>query len=331
MVKKENDVFKYFFEEDGLALNSCWAIAEDKNKKLWFGSYGEGISVYDGYKFRVLSEKEGLVHNEITKLFSYGNYMYVGTSDGVSKIDITTFEIESWSVPAEDELIRINGFFESKGQVYVGTYNTGIYKLTEEQNQTRLVKVNDHKNIYAVFKDKDSIYSSNQGFFTKNNIADYLNEKDSLSSEKLGYSIIWDHVKTKDDQIFAAAWGIYDTNGGIYEIKDDALISRASEFNISSKEVISLAYDPDFEKLYAGTRDAGLFEIALNPQIKFHEMEGEKVLGFARTGNTSAVLLKDGIILKNAENIQSLGLSQLKQWQKNYVLNTKLPLPKHAG
>ncbi|MGA8854598.1 MAG: two-component regulator propeller domain-containing protein, partial [Christiangramia sp.] len=223
VVKKENDVFKYFFEEDGLALNSCWAIAEDKNKKLWFGSYGEGISVYDGYKFRVLSEKEGLVHNEITKLFSYGNYMYVGTSDGVSKIDITTFEIESWSVPAEDELIRINGFFESKGQVYVGTYNTGIYKLTEEQNQTRLVKVNDHKNIYAVFKDKDSIYSSNQGFFTKNHIADYLNEKDSLSSEKLGYSIIWDHVKTKDNRIFAAAWGIYDTNGGIYEIQDNAL------------------------------------------------------------------------------------------------------------
>ncbi len=42
VVKKENDDFKYFFEEDGLALNSCWAIAEDKNKNLWFGSYGEG-------------------------------------------------------------------------------------------------------------------------------------------------------------------------------------------------------------------------------------------------------------------------------------------------
>src|SRR5680860_285130 len=53
VVKKENDVFTNFFEEDGLALNSCWAIAEDKNKKLWFGSYGEGVSIYDGVKFKV--------------------------------------------------------------------------------------------------------------------------------------------------------------------------------------------------------------------------------------------------------------------------------------
>ncbi|PAM96161.1 histidine kinase, partial [Flavobacterium sp. IR1] len=83
VVKKENDVFSYFFEEDGLALNSCWAIAEDKNNKKWFGSYGEGVSIYDGYKFKVISEKDGLIHNEITKLFSSEEYMYVGTSDGV--------------------------------------------------------------------------------------------------------------------------------------------------------------------------------------------------------------------------------------------------------
>ena len=57
VVKKENDVFTSYFEEDGLALNSCWAIAEDKNKKLWFGSYGEGVSIYDGAKFKVISEK----------------------------------------------------------------------------------------------------------------------------------------------------------------------------------------------------------------------------------------------------------------------------------
>ncbi|MCB7479700.1 sensor histidine kinase [Christiangramia sediminis] len=330
VVKKENDVFKYFFEEDGLALNSCWAIAEDKNKKLWFGSYGEGISVYDGFKFRVLSEKHGLVHNQVTKLFSKGNYMYVGTSNGVSRIDINTFKIDSWSIPAEEELFRITGFFEYKRKVYLASYKAGIYKFTEEKNNTQLVKLNAHKNIYAVFKDKDSIYSSNQGFFTKNNLADYVNGKDTLSADKAGTSIIWDYVKTKDDQVFAAAWGIYDTNGGIYEIQDDAFMSRASEFNIPSKEVISLAYDPDFEKLYAGTRDAGLFEIALKPQIKFHEIEEKNVLGFARTDGTSAVLMNDAIILKNAENEHRLGLSQLKQWQENYVRNTNIPLPKHA-
>src|SRR5690606_26381345 len=104
VVKKENDALTYFFEEDGLALISCWAIAEDSNKNLWFGSYGEGLSIYNDTKFKVISEKEGLVHNEITRLFSSGNYMYVGTSDGVSIIDVATFKVLSLNTPSTNEL-----------------------------------------------------------------------------------------------------------------------------------------------------------------------------------------------------------------------------------
>ena len=328
VVKKENDDFKYFFEEDGLALNSCWAISEDKNGNLWFGSYGEGVSIYDGFEFKIISEKDGLVHNEITKLFSDGNYMYVGTSDGVSLIDVNTFKVLSLTNPAK-ELFRVQDFFEYKDQIYVITYNSGIFKILNKNKRADLVKVNDHKYIYSILVDKDSIYSSNKGFFTKSSLADYVDEKDSLPKEKLGTSIIWDHVKTGDHKIFAAAWGIYDTNGGIYEVINDELISRASEFNVSSKEVISLAYDPTFEKLYVGTKDAGLFEIALNPQIKFHEIREKNILGFAQAKNTSAVLLNDAIVLKSTGNEQIITLLQLKKWKEDYVLHTKLPLPKH--
>ncbi|MFD0975870.1 sensor histidine kinase [Salinimicrobium gaetbulicola] len=329
VVKKENDVFKSFFEEDGLALNSCWAITEDKNEKLWFGSYGAGISIYDGINFKVISEKDGLVHNEITKLFSHGNHMYVGTSNGVSIIDMDTFKIISLETPPGDELFRVTGFFEYGKEIYVVTYRTGIYKISRNDGSTDLDKVSDSKYIYSIFMDKDSIYSSNKGYFSKISLADYLNEKDSIPSEKLGFSILWDHVKTKSDKIFAAAWGIYDTNGGIYEVKNDRLISRASDFNISSKKVISLAYDATFEKLYVGTMDAGLFEVNLNPQIKFNKIHGKNIYGFASTRNTSAVLLDDAIVITNTEKEHAISLSQLKKWQEDYVSNTKLPLPKH--
>jgi hypothetical protein len=329
IVKKENDEFQYFFEEDGLAQNSCWAIAEDKNGKLWFGSYGEGVSVYDGYKFKILSEKDGLVHNQITKLFTSSNYMYVGTSDGVSLINVNTFKVNSLKTPTGKELFRVQDFFEYQNQIYVVTYRSGIFRILNEEEQTALVKVNDHKYIYSVFPDNDNIYSSNKGFFTKSHLPDYVSEKDSIPLEKRGTSIIWDYAKTDVHRIFAAAWGIYDTNGGIYELVEEQLISRASEFNISSREVISLAYDSKFEKLYAGTRDAGLFEIALNPQIKIHELPGKNIIGFARTEKTSAVLFNDGIVFKRAGNEQKITLSQLKNWQEKYVLNTDLPLPKH--
>ncbi|WP_121346059.1 sensor histidine kinase [Gillisia mitskevichiae] len=329
VVKKENDVFTNFFEEDGLALNSCWAIAEDKNKNLWFGSYGEGVSIYNGNDFKVISEEQGLVHGEITKLFTHGNYMYVGTSDGVSIININSFEVLSLNNHSDDDLFRVQDFFKYRDEIYVVTYNTGIFKIVSEDDQPALLKVNDIKYNYSVFVDNDSIYNSNKGFFTKNSIGDFANGRDTIQSKKLGVSIIWDHVKSKDYKIFAAAWGIYDTNGGIYEIVNNTLISRASDFNISSKKVISLAYDARFEKLYVGTKDAGLFEVKLNPQIKFNEIQGKNVLGFARTNNSSAVLLDDGILLKDAGKQRTINLAQLKKWQEEYVLNTKLALPKH--
>src|SRR5690606_37321243 len=149
VVKKENDVFSYFFEENGLAQNSCWAIAEDSNQQIWFGSYGEGISIYDGYKFKVLSEKDGLVHNEITELFPHGNFMYAGNSNGVSVIDVNTFEVLSADIPTGKELFRVQDFFEYKKQIFAVTYNSGIFQIQIKNNKLTLVKVKDHRFSYS--------------------------------------------------------------------------------------------------------------------------------------------------------------------------------------
>jgi len=328
VVRKENGVLKYFFEEDGLAQNSCWAIAEDKNGNLWFGSYGEGVSIYNGFDFKVLSEEDGLIHNEITRLFSYEDQVFVGTSDGVSIIDIHTFEIVSLENPPGNKLFRVQDFFSYNKQVYVVTYNSGVFRIDWQKAGAALVKISDHRFIYSVLIDKDSIYSSNKEFYTKQKLANYVQEKD-LSAEKLGASIIWDYVKTKDERIFAGAWGIYDTSGGIYELVGGRMVSRASEFNISSREVISLAYDLDFEKLYVGTKNNGLYEVALSPPITFHDSAGKRILGFAGTKNASAVLRDDAILVKNGKNEHRIDLLQLKKWQEDYVRTTSLPLPRH--
>ncbi|MHA6280249.1 sensor histidine kinase [Salinimicrobium sp. CAU 1759] len=329
VVKKENDTFKYFFEEDGLALNSCWAIAEDNNKNLWFGSYGAGITVYNGQDFKVISQEDGLVHNEITKLLSRGNKMFVGTSDGVSVVDINSFEVHSLRLSRENELFRIQNFFIYRDEVYFASYLSGVFKIIFKEDRPVLVRVNNAKPIYAVSVENDSIYSSNKGFLTKKSLENFVDESSSHSGKKIGTSIIWDYVKTTDHRTFAAAWGIYDTNGGIFELVGNKMISRASEFNIPSREVLCLAYDPTFERLYIGTKDTGLFEVVLDPQIKFNELKGTNVLGFARTETTSALLLNSGIFIKNGINDKKISLQQLKEWQENYVLNTKLPLPRY--
>ena len=256
VIRKENDVFTYFFEEDGLALNSCWAIAEDPQKKIWFGSYGNGISIYDGKDFKIISEVNGLVDNEITRLFQNKKFMFVGTSDGVSVVNIENYKVQSLKTPEDRDLFRVQDFFEFEDKVYVVTYNSGTWKIEWNKGKPILVKVNNYKFTYAVFKDGDSIYSSNKSYFTKSSLNNYLTERGPCQSKKLGQSIIWDYEKTKNKKIYAAAWGIFESGGGIYEVSDYGLIPKATEFKISSNEVIALAYDSGFDKLFVGTRNS---------------------------------------------------------------------------
>ena len=329
VVKKENDVFKYFFEEDGLALNSCWAIAEDNSRNLWFGSYGKGISVYDGSNFKIISEKDGLAHDEITSLYSYGENMLAGTSNGISLINIHTYQVQTIEKPAGKDLFRVHGFFEIENHLYAVIYNYGVFEINFKNGKSDLARVNDYKKLYSILVREDSLYSSHKGYLTKAALKEYFKGDTSIAKTRFGHSIIWDYAETKDDKIFAAAWGIYDSSGGIYEIINDQLVSRASDFNIPSNEVISLAYDALFEKLYVGTRDAGLFEVKLNSQVKFNQIPGKDVLGFARTTNSSAMLLNDGIDLKTHGQKNNIGLGRLKSWQEAYVANTSIPLPRH--
>lgn len=181
IVSKQNNIFQSYFEEDGLALNSCWAITEDKQNRIWFGSYGGGISIYDGDDFKIISTKDGLVHDEIVQLFPYKNYIYVGTSDGVSRIDINTFDIQSWKNEGSEALLRVTGFFEFEKELYVTTYRTGVFKVSSEGSFS-LEQVNDQKYIYSAFVDNNSIFSSNKGHYSKSEISEYIKSGEPAST-----------------------------------------------------------------------------------------------------------------------------------------------------
>ena len=84
--------------------------------------------------------------------------MYVGTSDGVSRINIKDYKVSSWNYSETDDLFRVSGFFEYKDQLYLTTYKTGVYLVAEDENTLRLKKINDRKPIYSVFVKNDIMY-----------------------------------------------------------------------------------------------------------------------------------------------------------------------------
>ena len=328
IIHKENKKFTHYFEEDGLAMNNCWAIAEDSYKKMWFGSYGAGLSIYDGQSFMILSKENGLVDNEITKLLHFNNKMYVGTSNGVSVVDIDNFQIFS-SKPTENKLFRVSSFFEYDAKIYCTTYNSGTYQVAIDSDKVSLTKINNNQYIYAAFKNNDSIYRSNKEYFTKSTLTSFISDTVTSSTSKHGNSIIWDYCLTSKNKMFAGAWGIYKNDGGLFEIANNKFISRNSDFNITSKAILSLAFDSKLNKLYVGSKDAGLFEVDMSPIIKFIPFTDIDILDYETVGDTKAYLCKDVLVIEEGAKKIRLDKKIFKKWEEGFLRKTKMSLPKH--
>lgn len=78
--------FKSFTSADGLA-NNIWAVSQDRNKHLWFGSLYGDLQEYDGKEFRLRNDyktlfKENLNFYKGSRIMSDGD-IYFSTNQGV--------------------------------------------------------------------------------------------------------------------------------------------------------------------------------------------------------------------------------------------------------
>ena len=79
--------------KDGLAGGNTWSILQDRDGYLWFGSWGSGVTRYDGQIFRVFTTEDGLPSNNVMAAFQdRDGYFWFGTRDaGVGRYDGKTF------------------------------------------------------------------------------------------------------------------------------------------------------------------------------------------------------------------------------------------------
>ena len=59
---------------------------------LWFGTYGGGVSRYDGKSFTSFGEKDGLISRDVWSIAVDANGMiWIGTIEGVCRFDGKNF------------------------------------------------------------------------------------------------------------------------------------------------------------------------------------------------------------------------------------------------
>lgn len=257
---------KNYTVRHGLSNNNCWSIVEDKNKTIWIGTYGGGLSYFEEGKFHQFTDNHLLSNTYVRKLFVRDHYLYVGTESGLSIINLETKKIVPLQYKSGE--IQIMDFFNYQDKLFVVSFAKGVFKL-KNGSLKEVNKVNK-LNLFSVLLDGETLYFGLDGnikprkSIAKIAVNDFLSGKNNF--QFFGGSVVWDLVKTKND-IFVASWGVSLQSGGLFQFTKDIPVLENKFSEKVSKNIQCLSYDQRTNVLYAGSTDQGLFIIDLDKNV----------------------------------------------------------------
>jgi signal transduction histidine kinase/ligand-binding sensor domain-containing protein/DNA-binding NarL/FixJ family response regulator len=146
---------KYLDVDQGLNSSNVRAIIKDSQGNLWFGTWGGGVSKYNGESFTHFTEKEGLSDNYIWTMMEdrQGN-LWFGTYRG----GVCMYNGESFTHFTEKQGLSTNSvrsiLEDRKGNLWFGTWGGGLI-LYDGKTLTHFTKkegLNSHS-IFSMVED----------------------------------------------------------------------------------------------------------------------------------------------------------------------------------
>ena len=211
VVRYDEKTLTYFSNPDGFNNNTVYAINEDKNGNLWFGT-DQGVYKYDGKTFRNYNQKDGLNHIDISRksiLVDKSGTIWVGTHGGVYQYD-----------PSEDSKgrqcfslfpllppINVAGIMEDKnGNIWFASSDKGVFLYDGKT----IVNFNEKEGLsenYAGGMAQDKI--GNMWFTMKNGICKFDGKTFSEYTPKdgLGGTEFWGIIIERSGIIWITARG----------------------------------------------------------------------------------------------------------------------------
>ncbi|AYN66329.1 helix-turn-helix domain-containing protein [Euzebyella marina] len=149
VLAKDGSVVKNYrydkFEVNGIQSNSIWSLFVDDQDRIWMGSYNAGVSVYDKQydKFKDLESIQN-VHNSLQSssvtsiIKDKKNRLWIGMDGG--GIDVYDLERKKFHhlIDPNNQIAQgltgldvQNLFLDSGGNLWVATWNSGMYYLPQ--------------------------------------------------------------------------------------------------------------------------------------------------------------------------------------------------------
>lgn len=119
-------------EKSGLSHSVILATFEDSKGGLWLGTPGSGLNRVTSEGVQHFSTKEGLSHDLVLSLVQRGDEIFVGTGNGLNRINLNTLKVDTGFLDKLDlqEEVVYSLLLDSKNNIWIGSINGTLFKLS---------------------------------------------------------------------------------------------------------------------------------------------------------------------------------------------------------
>ena len=255
--------FRIFKPSEGMAANQIWAITEDEQGNLWFGSYGEGLYKYDGRHFKQFTKKDGIVDDRIRVLCWSKNFhcLIVGCQVGVSTIKGNTITSSTEETFNQTNGYTVTGLADAGKFIYITTFGI-VNPLRFYPDKNKFVSLNDNGKSYP--KTSFSIFITSKGdtIFSKDFSGIRILKKDGIiQNDSMGQ--VFGISEDKRGDLWLASWSYQGRKmrEGVFRYDGKSFSNYKEAFGIIDKEIWTVFCDREQDILWVGTLTEGLFKV----------------------------------------------------------------------
>lgn len=154
--------------DDGLGSKVIYAIKEGKGGKIWFGTYGGGLSKYDPDNGSMStlshdpSNSNSLSNNFVTAIYSQSeDSLWLGTKDGLNIYNPQTGDFTIYKPNSSDSTSLSSGLILGlhegpQGDIWIATYGGGVDRFNLDTKEFKHYRKEDglpHNNTYNFLED----------------------------------------------------------------------------------------------------------------------------------------------------------------------------------
>ena len=154
------------FNTNSLSENSINGIYEDKDGFIWVGTKSKGVNIIDRKSEIIdyITTDDGLMSNSINSIVGYDDYLWIGTSNGLNKINKNNHKIENYNSNKILSSVKIKYLYlDSEKYLWIGTPK-GIYILNTYTDEVMDISYILSKNkvddtyIETIYEDREGNY-----------------------------------------------------------------------------------------------------------------------------------------------------------------------------